>query len=449
MRFFAYATPLLLAGCLPSFPLNGAANDSGLPDADLSVGDATIDANDDRSPVDSGLRLDGSADAAPPFGTADALASESGANTGVGMDASANDSATALIEAGVLDATSAHDALPEAAPPDGAPCDGGNVLCSGTCVDTSSDPNNCGRCGHSCSSSLGGACLSGTCQPFRLSNTGGTELFIDSSNVYPYYTNSFGTFLTSVARADGTVGNSFTYFASFVVAQDATNFYLYETEGTSGTQICQIDKTTMRAVSTCIYPQGNASVAIGVAGTTLWWVDSAHTLWGGTTAGGTPTSLDTSAGVVLAADSTGLVWGEQSGALSVSSSATSMTVGTVDHPSGPFSSDPMMLILDATYVYWYNVADGSLYRTARDGTGYAKLAALANAPGQLAVDSLYVYWTDSVAGVIWRISISGQGSPVQVGSEANVSGVAVDSSAIYWSSYDPTGNAGVIYELPK
>ena len=446
MRFFAYATPLLLAGCLPSFPSTGAASDSGLPDVALPAGDASIDAN--GSPVDASAGRDASADSTAPPGTADAVAPESGANGGVAKDA-ANDSAPALIEASALDATNVYDAFVEGAPSDGATCDGGDLFCSGTCVDTLSDPNNCAACGHSCASSLGGACINGVCQPFRLSNSGGTQLFIDSANVYPYYTNSFGTFLTSIARADGTVGNSFDYFASFVVAQDAANFYLYETEGTSGTQICQIDKTTMRAVDTCIYPQGNASVAIGVAGTTLWWIDSAHTLWGGTTVGATPTSLDTSAGAVLAADRSGVVWGEQSGVLSVSNSATSTATGTVTHPSGPFTSDPKMVILDATNIYWYNAADGSLYRTARDGTGYAKLTLLANAPGQLAVDSLYVYWTDSAVGVISRIAISGQGSPSQVGTQANVSGVAVDSSAIYWSSYDATGNAGVTYELPK
>jgi hypothetical protein len=419
---------------------------SQAPDAPLCR-DASVGAEAGQSTVDSSTGADGNPDGSSPFHTLDAT--EPDTAEGGAIEAAVSDASDATTETGTRDAASAEDALPEAARPDGAVCDGGGVVCSGTCVDTNTNPNNCGACGHSCSPSLGGTCVNGGCTPFQLSNSGGSELFVDPTNVYPYYTNSFGTFLTIVARADGTVGNSFSYFATFVVAQDASNFYLYETEGTSGTQICQIDKTTMKVVNTCIYPQGNASVAIGVAGTTLWWVDSAHTLWGGTTAGGTPNSLDTGAGLVLAADTAGLVWDEQGGALSLSSSATSVAAGTVVHPSGPFSSNPTMLVSDSTYAYWYNSADASLYRTARDNSGYIKLSTLQNAPSQLAVDPLYVYWTDSTAGIIWRVAISGHASAVQVGTQANVSGVAVDSRAIYWSTYDSTNSSGAIYELPQ
>src|SRR5215468_6431206 len=38
---------------------------------------------------------------------------------------------------------------------DGGTCPSGTTRCAGTCVDTTSDGNNCGSCGHGCS---GGAC---------------------------------------------------------------------------------------------------------------------------------------------------------------------------------------------------------------------------------------------------------------------------------------------------
>jgi hypothetical protein len=45
--------------------------------------------------------------------------------------------------------------------------DGGDAQ---VCVDVSSDPNNCGSCGHGC---LGGSCKAGVCQPFTLPQTVG------------------------------------------------------------------------------------------------------------------------------------------------------------------------------------------------------------------------------------------------------------------------------------
>ncbi len=40
-------------------------------------------------------------------------------------------------------------------------CPSGQTSCNGTCIDTSSDSNNCGYCGNVCSS--GTSCVSGTC----------------------------------------------------------------------------------------------------------------------------------------------------------------------------------------------------------------------------------------------------------------------------------------------
>jgi hypothetical protein len=65
-------------------------------------------------------------------------------------------------------------------PTDAATSDGSN-LCPD--VDASSDPKNCGACGHDC---LGGACTSGKCQPLKLaSNAFATyALAVDSTNLY-------------------------------------------------------------------------------------------------------------------------------------------------------------------------------------------------------------------------------------------------------------------------
>jgi hypothetical protein len=73
------------------------------------------------------------------------------APSGVGVDGTADGPSQ-----GVSDSPSGEAAAVSDAPPEGpAPSDG-------ACTDASSDPLNCGRCGHSC---LGAPCVDGMCQP--------------------------------------------------------------------------------------------------------------------------------------------------------------------------------------------------------------------------------------------------------------------------------------------
>ena len=47
-----------------------------------------------------------------------------------------------------------------AASPPGSTCNPGQTSCGGACIDTATDPNNCGSCGKSCH---GAACSNGSC----------------------------------------------------------------------------------------------------------------------------------------------------------------------------------------------------------------------------------------------------------------------------------------------
>lgn len=68
-----------------------------------------------------------------------------------------------------------------------APCEAGASYCGAdggyTCMDTTRDPKNCGRCGHDC---LGSTCSGGTCDPVILATNqlGVIEMALDSSNIY-------------------------------------------------------------------------------------------------------------------------------------------------------------------------------------------------------------------------------------------------------------------------
>src|SRR5262249_12538358 len=64
---------------------------------------------------------------------------------------------------------------------------GGGAPCTGA---TSSDPHNCGGCGHDC---LGGACDQGVCQPVVLATTVGApnSLVVDGEDVFWIEASSF------------------------------------------------------------------------------------------------------------------------------------------------------------------------------------------------------------------------------------------------------------------
>src|SRR5258706_15745774 len=51
----------------------------------------------------------------------------------------------------------------DAAAPDAPNCGPGRSLCKGSCIDTTSDPNNCGACDVKCGPNA--LCKAGACQP--------------------------------------------------------------------------------------------------------------------------------------------------------------------------------------------------------------------------------------------------------------------------------------------
>jgi len=138
-------------GAAPADGTTDALTSDGTTDAlardaapDARASDATTDVlASDAAPVDgpSDVAID---DARPGF---DGGTSEDVVDAGPVADVTAGTDARALADG------------PNEAESGGPTCSGGEILCNGTCVNPATDPNHCGACGVTCSSSLCGTSI--------------------------------------------------------------------------------------------------------------------------------------------------------------------------------------------------------------------------------------------------------------------------------------------------
>lgn len=95
----------------------------------------------------------GGSNAQFPDDPADSASTDDTSTTGDGSttDGTSSDSTSTLDGDAATDITS------------DAPCEGGKTRCGDVCVDTSTDPRNCGSCGKACGD-LGVSCVGGSCK---------------------------------------------------------------------------------------------------------------------------------------------------------------------------------------------------------------------------------------------------------------------------------------------
>jgi stigma-specific protein Stig1 len=138
-----------------------------------SVGSPAVDASPD-GPVDAGTP-DAPVDAAVDAAITDALASGDATScASIGQSCGSPTQCCSLSCVGGFCTTGSSCTPAGQSCSSGAECCSGNcagsqcascpanqTLCTGSCVDLSTDPRNCGTCGHACSS--GQLCVTGTC----------------------------------------------------------------------------------------------------------------------------------------------------------------------------------------------------------------------------------------------------------------------------------------------
>lgn len=319
-------------------------------------------------------------------------------------------------------------------------CDGNPA--TGCETNLSSTSQHCGACGHDC---LGGMCTESQCEPVVVWNgPTPTRLALDDTNVYFVDYNGGGVF--RVPKTGGTATTLATGQKSVRIAVDDTHVYWTNEQGS---QISRVPKqggatqvvtnqantpfTFTLSDSTVYYAELRAGGSVGsvaktggaaptplatgenwpfevaLTGTHLYWTELANNagvrrvaLAGGP-AETVITGLNNPTAVVqdginlyIAVFGTG---GSKGQVLSLSLQGSTLT------PLAINQAQPRGLAFDATFIYWTNGGDGTVMKTAKNGSGTPTVIASGGIePLGIAVDSLAVYWADDKLNRIQRVA---------------------------------------------
>ncbi len=389
----------------------------GGPALDFDSG-ASFDGTTDSPSGDDAGEQDASV--AKDTGSTGADSSSMSADTGVAVDAgheaAASDSGN--------DASPAPDAAADAGscPPSdaGAP----QTLCNGVCVDTASDPSNCGACGNVCAVPAAPSTM--TC--------------------------ALGGCLVTLATSSFPNG----------IAVDSANVYWTTVPSPSGGTVLKIPKTggAPATLASGLYSPGG----IAVSGTNAYWTsqDPAGTNSGVIVqtvplSGGTPTSA---ADVLLSAipgdirlDSNNVYWSvfDYTNGAILRAPLDGGAVATL--ASG--ETYPLYMTIDGTHAYWTDSwHPGSVVSVPLAGGTPTTLAAGQNSTAGIAVDGTGVYWDNGnvaclidggACGLVQKQSLDG-GAPITLASGVyNPQGMAVDVTYLYWTDW---GSFGTVMRVP-
>jgi len=323
-------------------------------------------------------------------------------------------------------------------------------MCSGQCVDTQTDNNNCGGCGLACSvpCSAGGclvALASGQVWPDALATDDTSVYWVDNDDV--------GGGVAMKVPVGG--GTPITLAANVanpgVIVVDAVSAY-WTGGGWFATDPDTVVKVPLGggALTTLVsVPSGvNGPRVIAVDPTSLYWSSG----WTGGAAmtktpldGGTPTRLASGQNGVgsIAVDTASVYWTTSTAIMKVPVGGGSL-VTLVSGENGPGS-----IAVDATSVYWTN-GDGSVMKAPLGGGTLVTLASGQNGPGSIVVDAANVYWAnmsdvslgeDGGVGVdtVVKVPLDG-GTPTTLASGLALVGygagaIAVGATSVYWAVY--------------
>lgn len=323
-------------------------------------------------------------------------------------------------------------------------------------ADTTSDPANCGQCGHDC---MGGGCKSSSCQPTALTPdpANGAESYLAVDKGYMYYTYN-GQVLRcrreSCTTPEDLSGNAWRLALGpgdvLVWGQGRT----FDSDGGvySDGSIWTSARDGSGKHAVLATGVGNFAT-IAASATTVYWVERGSSLapdFAHETIFSCPLTGCTSPTVVIA---------NQLGTSSLALDATSLYWNFVDLAAlgqpggirkcavGPTCSDaivtnlgnPDYLVASGSELFFGSLVDdvykneGVVAKVRTDGVGFVRLAHT-KYPEGVGVDSTNVYWADLTIGTVSSVPLDGgAATPVATG-QGQPEWVVADDKAIYWTT---------------
>jgi hypothetical protein len=320
---------------------------------------------------------------------------------------------------------------------------GGGNICSGQCVDVSTDPNNCGTCGKTCEP--GAVCSGGTCAcPVGEMSCGGACVDIKSD------VNNCG----GCGMSCGGTGSTCTGGAceQVIATQQATPVAL----ALSSAGVFWINQGTGDVLASGLTGGTVTTLAQSQSSPTSICADSQNVYWNVSgaimtvpAAGGTPsTFFSEPAGspTRLAIDSNHLYWTDVNAHAVVSMPLSGGGASTLANGL----SNPYAIAAQGGNVYWSELISaptkkGEVMRWTPNGGGTYTLIASTGSSDEilgLAVDANNVYWVSSLGNVV-EASNNGAGTPsILVSNQISPSGITVDATNVYWTTGSVGGGGG-------
>jgi hypothetical protein len=328
-------------------------------------------------------------------------------------------------------------------------CQSPRKECGGSCIDVSSDSNNCGDCGHPC---LGGTCSGGMCQPVAIATSLGNtfnDIFgIDASNLY-YAASESGSVMISAYRIGKAVGST----ATAVVTDSPYSSF----RGVIGSMLGVYSQKTG---SNYIYdPATDTNNMLGSYGTgrIVAWGSTAPAYAAVATAYSSPMNITwyTTAAEVKASfddtldDYTNLSYDDfyqyQNKVFFLRTYQSTTRLFSISYtdswPTEMLSSDlsSTMTIVDVnapSTLLWAPAATGGiLYRVPNKTSSSLQLiSAISSASAMATEDSTYVYWFDG-NGKLSRCTTSSSGctgTTTMATGQSPSARLYQDDKALYW-----------------
>jgi hypothetical protein len=331
------------------------------------------------------------------------------------------------------------------------------VSCGGACLDTSSDPANCGRCGHDCQ---GGACSAGACQPVTLSTPGGGAFIaIDAANIYWSTFGAGGTPTGTVTQLPLGGGMPITLAAGQTNASDLTSdgTSVYFLAGESMTSVGSVFKVPVGGgpITTVSANTANEASGIAVDATSVYWFEGTSVMKAPKD-GGTATRLALNADFSmffneLTINATSVFWTSRSSGGGVFGSVWSVPIGggaVTNLATNLVGTDG--IAVDDQNVYWANAGsngtDGTVMKEPLGGGAITVLASGQCASSDVAVDGTNVYWVNlgcpnGPGGTVMSVPRDG-GTPVVLATGSPLR-LKVDATSVYWTG------GGVVQKVAK